>query len=44
MTPADVHYNGRVLILTDVRCFSACEDFVEPFKVNLTRYWLWRDR
>jgi carboxyl-terminal processing protease len=34
MTPAEVHYNGRVLILTDVRCFSACEDFVEPFKVN----------
>jgi hypothetical protein len=44
MTPAEVHYNGRVLILTDVRCFSACEDFVEPFKVNSTRYWLWRDR
>jgi carboxyl-terminal processing protease len=23
-----------VLILTDARCFSACQDFVEPFKVN----------
>lgn len=34
MTPAEIHYDGRVLILTDVRCFSACEDFVEPFKIN----------
>jgi carboxyl-terminal processing protease len=34
LMPAEIHYNGRVLILTDVRCFSACEDFVEPFKVN----------
>ncbi|MGD0189767.1 MAG: S41 family peptidase [Rhizomicrobium sp.] len=32
--PARTHYAGQVLILTDARCFSACEDFVEPFKVN----------
>jgi carboxyl-terminal processing protease len=34
LTPAQTHYTGQVLILTDVRCFSACEDFVEPFKAN----------
>ncbi len=33
-TPAQTHYTGQVVILTDARCFSACEDFVEPFKAN----------
>jgi carboxyl-terminal processing protease len=32
--PGTGHYAGEVLILADARCFSACEDFVEPFKVN----------
>lgn len=32
--PTETHYKGQLLILTDVRCFSACTDFVEPFKVN----------
>lgn len=34
LTPAQTHYAGQVLILTDGRCFSACEDFTAPFKVN----------
>lgn len=34
LTPAPTHYTGQVLILTDVRCFSACEDFAAPFKAN----------
>lgn len=34
LTPAQTHYMGQVLLLTDVRCFSACEDFTQPFKSN----------
>jgi carboxyl-terminal processing protease len=33
-TPAETHYSGKVLILADVRCFSDCDGFVEPFEVN----------
>jgi carboxyl-terminal processing protease len=28
--PADGHYRGRVVVLADERCASACEDFVMP--------------
>lgn len=28
--PADGHYRGRVVVLADDRCASACEDFVMP--------------
>jgi carboxyl-terminal processing protease len=28
--PADGHYRGRVVVLADERCVSACEDFVMP--------------
>jgi len=28
--PADGHYDGRVVVLADERCISACEDFVMP--------------
>lgn len=32
--PVNPLYHGRVLILIDGECASACEDFVSPFKVS----------
>jgi carboxyl-terminal processing protease len=29
--PSPTSYRGKVIILIDQHCFSACEDFVEPF-------------
>ena len=33
-TPENALFKGRVFILADAGCFSACEDFVVPFKAN----------
>lgn len=33
-TPENSLFKGRVFILIDAGCFSACEDFVVPFKDN----------
>ncbi|MFZ0744493.1 MAG: S41 family peptidase [Terracidiphilus sp.] len=32
--PAHDVFTGKLAILTDAGCYSACEDFVMPFKVN----------
>jgi carboxyl-terminal processing protease len=32
--PADPVYRGRILVLTDFACTSACEDFVMPLKYS----------
>jgi carboxyl-terminal processing protease len=34
MKPADTPFGGRVVVLVDGACNSACEDFVMPFKDN----------
>jgi carboxyl-terminal processing protease len=31
---SDIHFKGRVLLLTDRECTCACEDFVMPFKIT----------
>lgn len=34
IAPSSAHYTGPLFILADGGCFSACEDFVAPFKDN----------
>lgn len=32
--PPQEHYSGKLILLVDSGCLSACEDFAMPFKVN----------